>query len=73
MATKVPVLVHLNPLQLEQLGKLTAISGAPRAALVRMALDAFLATALPEPPPAAATPELSPAAIIALAQIAGLR
>lgn len=60
-----PVLVNLNPLQLEQLSQMTSRTGAPRAALIRMALDKFLAEADP--------PQVSPAALIALAQIAGLR
>jgi len=72
MAAKTPVLIHLNPLQLEQLRELSALTGAPRAALVRMALDAFLANAFPTPRPAI-PPTLSPAAVVALAQIAGLR
>ena len=46
MAHKVSVLIGLNPLQLAQLAQLTQSTGAPRAALIRMALDAFLAKAV---------------------------
>ena len=45
MAHKVSVLIGLNPSQLEQLAELTRLTGAPRAALIRMALDSFLAKA----------------------------
>ena len=45
MAHKISILIGLNPLQLAQLAELSQATGAPRAALIRMALDAYLAKA----------------------------